>query len=145
MMILKVLGAVFGSKQDRDMRKLRPIVEEVNSFKESVHSLTDEQLKAKTTEFKDRLSKGETLDTILPEAFAVCREATHRVLGEGRTVFDPYFKKDIPFMAHFDVQVMGAAVLHQGKIAEMKTGEGKRRCRCWRPTSTRSRAKASTW
>jgi preprotein translocase subunit SecA len=125
MMILKVLGAVFGSKQDRDMRKLRPIVEEVNSFKESVHSLTDEQLKAKTTEFKDRLSKGETLDTILPEAFAVCREATHRVLGEGRTVFDPYFKKDIPFMAHFDVQVMGAAVLHQGKIAEMKTGEGK--------------------
>ena len=55
----------------------------------------------------------------------MCREATHRVLGEGRTVFDPYFKKEIPFMAHFDVQVMGAVVLHQGKIAEMKTGEGK--------------------
>jgi len=65
------------------------------------------------------------LDDLLPEAFAVCREATHRVLGEGRTVFDPYFTKEIPFMAHFDVQVMGAIILHQGKIAEMKTGEGK--------------------
>jgi preprotein translocase subunit SecA len=125
MLILKVLGAVFGSKQDRDMRKLRPIVDKVNGFKDSLRSLTDEQLKAKTAEFKDRLSRGQTLDDILPEAFAVCREATHRVLGERRTVFDPYFKKEIPFMAHFDVQVMGAIVLHQGKIAEMKTGEGK--------------------
>ncbi len=125
MLILKVLGAVFGSKQDRDMRKLRPIVEKVNSFGPAIRALTDEQLKAKTAEFKERLSQGRTLDDILPEAFAVCREATHRVLGERRTVFDPYFKKDIPFMAHFDVQIMGAAVLHQGKIAEMKTGEGK--------------------
>ncbi|HMD68965.1 MAG TPA: preprotein translocase subunit SecA, partial [Chitinivibrionales bacterium] len=125
MLILKVLGAVFGSKQDRDMRKLRPNVEKVNSFGPAIRALTDEQLKAKTAEFRDRLSKGQTLDDILPEAFAVCREATHRVLGERRTVFDPYFKKDIPFMAHFDVQIMGAAVLHQGKIAEMKTGEGK--------------------
>jgi|WetSurMetagenome_2_1015567.scaffolds.fasta_scaffold02431_3 preprotein translocase subunit SecA len=125
MLILKVLGAVFGSKQDRDMRKLRPIVEKVNGFRDAVGALTDEQIKAKTAEFKDRLAKGQTLDDILPEAFAVCREATHRVLGERRTVFDPYYKKEIPFMAHFDVQVMGAAVLHQGKIAEMKTGEGK--------------------
>jgi preprotein translocase subunit SecA len=125
MLILKVLGAVFGSKQDRDMRKLRPIVEKVNSVGPAICALTDEQLKAKTAEFKDRLSQGQTLDDILPEAFAVCREATHRVLGERRTVFDPYFKKEIPFMAHFDVQIMGAAVLHQGKIAEMKTGEGK--------------------
>jgi preprotein translocase subunit SecA len=125
MLILKILGAVFGSKQDRDMKKLRPVVEKVNTFREAVGSLTDEQLKAKTDEFKERLSKGQALDDILPEAFAVCREATHRVLGERRTVFDPHFKKEIPFMAHFDVQVMGAVVLHQGKISEMKTGEGK--------------------
>jgi preprotein translocase subunit SecA len=125
MMILKILGVLFGSKQERDLKKLNPIVAEVNTFTDAVKPLTDDQLKAKTVEFKERLSKGQTLDDILPEAFAVCREATHRVLGEGRTVFDPYFKKDIPFMAHFDVQVMGAVVLHKGKIAEMKTGEGK--------------------
>ena len=123
--LLKILGFLFGSKQNRDMKKLRPIVAKVNSFHDAAKSMSDDQLKAKTAEFKDRLSKGQTLDDILPEAFAVCREATHRVLGEGRTVFDPYFKKDIPFMAHFDVQVMGGVVLHQGKIAEMKTGEGK--------------------
>ena len=125
MLMLKVLGVLFGSKQDRDMRKLGPIVEKVSAFAEPMKALTDEQLKAKTAEFKERLSQGQTLDDILPEAFAVCREATHRVLGEGRTVFDPFYKKEIPFMAHFDVQIMGAAVLHQGKIAEMKTGEGK--------------------
>jgi preprotein translocase subunit SecA len=124
-LITKILGAIFGSKQERDVKKLKPIVDKVNSFKEQISSLTDDKLKAKTIEFKERLSRGETLDDILPEAFAVFREATHRVLGERRMVFDPYYKKEIPFMAHFDVQVMGAIVLHQGKIAEMKTGEGK--------------------
>jgi preprotein translocase subunit SecA len=125
MLMLKILGVMFGAKQDRDVKKLKPIVEAVNSHKDAVRALTDEQLKAKTDEFKDRLKGGATLDDILPEAFAVVREATHRVLGERRTVFDPVFKKDIPFMFHFDVQVMGAIALHQGKIAEMKTGEGK--------------------
>jgi preprotein translocase subunit SecA len=125
MLMLKILGALFGSKQDRDVKKLRPIVDMVNSHMDAVRALTDEQLRAKTDEFKDRLKNGATLDDILPEAFSVVREATHRVLGERRTVFDPVFKKDIPFMFHFDVQVMGAITLHQGKIAEMKTGEGK--------------------
>ncbi len=123
--LLSVLGKVFGSKQDKDMKKVLPVLEMVNSFRDRISALNDEQLKAKTAEFKKRLEQGETLDDILPEAFAVVREATHRVLGEGKTVYDPYLKKEIPFMAHFDVQVIGAAVLHQGKIAEMKTGEGK--------------------
>ncbi len=122
---LKILGAVFGSKQDRDIKKLRPIVEKVNSLWDQTHALTDEQLQAKTDEFRERIHKGETLDDILPEAFAVVREATHRVLGEGKWVKDPHTGEDIPFMAHFDVQLMAAVVLHQGKIAEMKTGEGK--------------------
>ena len=124
-LLLKILGFLFGSKQDRDMKKMRPVVAAVNLFQEKTSALSDEQLKAKTVEFREKLAKGSTLDDILPEAFAVCREATHRVLGERRTVFDPYFKKEIPFMAHFDVQVMGGVVLHKGKIAEMKTGEGK--------------------
>ncbi|MBD3242333.1 MAG: preprotein translocase subunit SecA [Chitinivibrionales bacterium] len=125
MNLLNILGKVFGSKQDRDMRRLRPIVDQVNGLRERVANLTDTELTAKTDEFRGRLRKGESLDDLLPEAFAVLREATHRVLGERRTVFDPFLKQEIPFMAHFDVQVMGAAVLHQGAIAEMRTGEGK--------------------
>jgi preprotein translocase subunit SecA len=125
MTLLDVLGMIFGSKQDRDVKKLRPILELVNSYREKTGALSDEDLKKKTDEFRKRLSTGETLDDILPEAFAVVREATHRVLGERKKVFDPYLKREIPFMAHFDVQVMGAIVLHQGKISEMKTGEGK--------------------
>ncbi|MDG5815107.1 preprotein translocase subunit SecA [Chitinispirillales bacterium ANBcel5] len=123
--LLSILGKVFGSKQEKDIRKLRPILEQVNSFKDEVKKLNDEQLKNKTAEFRERLAKGETLDDLLPEAYAVVRESTHRVLGEGRMVYDPYLEREIPFMAHFDVQVLGAIVLHQGKIAEMKTGEGK--------------------
>ena len=123
------------SKQERDVKKLLPVLALVNSFKDSIRGLSDEELKNKTQEFKDRLAKGESLDDILPEAFAVFREATHRVLGERRTIESEHtvfnnrkknFKKEtIQFMAHFDVQVMGAIVLHQGKIAEMRTGEGK--------------------
>jgi preprotein translocase subunit SecA len=125
MVLLDIVGMVFGSKQDRDVRKLRPILAEVNSFRESIQALSDEDLKKKTLEFRERLTKGETLDDLLPEAFAVVREATHRVLGEGKIVIDPATQQEIRFMAHFDVQIMGGAVLHQGKIAEMKTGEGK--------------------
>lgn len=125
MKLVNVLGKVFGSKQEKDVRKLQPILDRVNGYRESVQGLSDEQLKAKTAEFKERLAAGETLDDLLPEAFAVVRETTHRVLGEGKTVTDSATGEQIPFMAHFDVQVMGAIVLHQGKIAEMKTGEGK--------------------
>ncbi len=97
------------SKQERDIKKLQPIVDEINSHESAYKNLSDEQLKAKTTEFRTRLSEGEPLDDILPEAFAAVREASNRVLK----------------MRHFDVQMMGGIVLHQGKIAEMATGEGK--------------------
>ena len=125
MNITNVLGKVFGSKQDKDVKRLEPILERVKSLYSAVSELSDEQLKAKTDEFKNRLKEGESLDDILPEAFAVVREATHRVLGEKKTVVDPFTNKEIPFMAHFDVQVVAGVVLHEGKIAEMKTGEGK--------------------
>jgi preprotein translocase subunit SecA len=125
MTLLDILGFLFGKKQDRDVKKLVPILEKVNSYRETTQNLSDDELKNKTNEFRKRLENGETLDDILPEAFSVVREATHRVLGEKKTVSDPYSSKDIPFMAHFDVQVMGAITLHQGKISEMKTGEGK--------------------
>lgn len=125
MNFLDIVGMVFGSKQERDIKKIRPVLEKVKSYYEQIHLLSDEDLKKKTDEFRERLRSGETLDDILPEAFAVVREATHRVLGESKMVHDAYLDRDIPFMAHFDVQVMGAIVLHQGKISEMKTGEGK--------------------
>ncbi len=125
MNITNVLGKVFGSKQDKDVRRLEPVLEKVKSFYSAVSELSDEQLKAKTDEFKNRLKEGESLDDILPEAFSVVREATHRVLGERKTVVDPFTNEEIPFMAHFDVQVVAGVVLHEGKIAEMKTGEGK--------------------
>ncbi len=99
---------IFGSNQ-REIDKLMPIVEKINALGEDMRKLSDEELKNKTQEFKERLLKGEILDDILPEAFAVVREAADRVIGE----------------RHFDVQLIGGIVLHQGKIAEMKTGEGK--------------------
>ena len=123
------------SKQERDVKKLLPVLEKVNSFGEAAGGLSDEGLKNKTQEFKTRLAQGEALDDVLPEAFAIFREATYRVLGEKRTlegtqlVFPnrkrAYKTGEIHFMAHFDVQIMGAIVLHQGKISEMRTGEGK--------------------
>ncbi len=99
---------IFGSNQ-REINKLKPIVEKINSLGGEMKKLSDEELKGKTQEFKERLAKGETLDGILPEAFAAVREAADRVIGE----------------RHFEVQLLGGIVLHQGKIAEMKTGEGK--------------------
>ncbi|MDR3012738.1 MAG: preprotein translocase subunit SecA [Chitinispirillales bacterium] len=123
--ILGAIGKIIGSKQDRDIKQLRPILDSVNGFRELTAELSDDALKAKTAEFRERLANGETLDDLLPEAFSVVREATHRVLGEGKIVKDAATGNDIRFMAHFDVQVIGAAALHQGKISEMKTGEGK--------------------
>lgn len=106
--MLKWLGKLVDSNE-KELNRLNPIVERVNSLEAEFQSLTDEELKNKTREFKERLQDGETLDDILPEAFAAVREAARRKIGQ----------------RHFDVQLMGGAVLHQGKIAEMKTGEGK--------------------
>ena len=125
MTFLDFLSLFFGSKQERDLRKLKPVLDRVNGYREATAALSDEELKKKTAEFNHQLVGGRTLDDILPEAFAVFREATFRVLGEKRMVRDPFTQKEIPFMAHFDVQIIGAIVLHQGKIAEMRTGEGK--------------------
>ena len=105
---MSFLAKIFGSNE-REINKLRPIVERINAFEPSMIKLSDEELKAKTEEFRNRLDKSETLDDLLPEAFAVVREAAKRVNGT----------------RHFDVQMLGGIVLHQGKIAEMKTGEGK--------------------
>lgn len=103
---------LFGSKNERELKRLWPLVETINSLEASFKKLSNDELKGKTGEFKERLSRGESLDSILPEAFAAVREASVRVLG----------------MRHFDVQLVGGAVLHSGKIAEMKTGEGKTLC-----------------
>ncbi len=108
-MIDRILSLFFGTKHERDIKKIRPLVERINSLEEHVKKLTPEQLRAKTSEFRGRIDRGETLDEVLPEAFALVREASLRTLG----------------MRHFDVQLMGGVVLHHGKISEMKTGEGK--------------------
>ncbi len=104
-----LLRAMFGSYSERELRRIKPICDKVLSFEEDYRKLSDDELKAVTPRLKERLSGGETLDDILPEAFAACREAADRVLG----------------MRHFPVQVIGGIVLHQGRISEMKTGEGK--------------------
>ena len=108
-MIGTLLRKVIGSKNDRDLKAIQPIVERINSLEPEIRKLSDVKLMAKTSEFKERTGKGESLDDILCESFAVVREASRRVLG----------------MRHFDVQLIGGMILHQGKIAEMKTGEGK--------------------
>ncbi|WP_295875921.1 preprotein translocase subunit SecA [uncultured Zhongshania sp.] len=108
-MITAVVKKVFGSKNDRELKRMRKVVAKVNALEEGLTTLDDTSLAAKTSEFKQRLSSGETLDQILPEAFAVCREASRRVMG----------------MRHFDVQLIGGISLHEGTIAEMRTGEGK--------------------
>lgn len=108
-MFNKILELIFGTKNERELKKLVPIVQQINALEPEVQKLTNEQLAAKTEEFKKRLADGETMDDLLPESFAVVREVARRTVG----------------MRHFDVQLMGGIVLHQGKIAEMKTGEGK--------------------
>ena len=104
-----VLKKIFKSYSEKEVKRIMPIVDKINSLEEEISKLTDEELKNKTNEFKEQLDNGKTLDDILPEAFAVVREASKRVLG----------------MRHFDVQLIGGIILHQGRIAEMKTGEGK--------------------
>ena len=108
-MITKLLTKVIGSRNDRTLRRLRKIVKEINNYEPTFEALSDDELKAKTVEFRERLEQGETLDKLLPEAFATVREASKRVYG----------------MRHFDVQLIGGMVLNGGQIAEMRTGEGK--------------------
>jgi len=108
-MITKIMKKVFGSRNDRLVKRMMKTVQQINDLEPEVSALSDEQLKAKTQEFRDRLESGTHLDDLMPEAFAVVREAGKRVMG----------------MRHFDVQLIGGMVLNQGKIAEMRTGEGK--------------------
>ncbi len=107
--MLKIAQKIFGTQNDRELKSIYPIVEKIAAFEPTIQALSDAQLQAKTPEFKARLAKGETLDQILPEAFAVVREASKRVLK----------------MRHYDVQMIGGVTLHRGRIAEMRTGEGK--------------------
>jgi len=111
-----ILDILFGNYSKKEIKRLTPIVEKINSLEEELRALSDDALKTKTSEFRERLARGETLDDLLPEAFAVLREANVR---ETRSEKFPNGKR------HFDVQLMGGIVLHQGRIAEMKTGEGK--------------------
>src|SRR6187399_371311 len=108
-MLTWVAKTVFGTSNERAVKKMKPLVHEINQLESKIKKLSDAELQAKTPEFKGKLDQGATLDDLLPEAFAVCREAGWRALK----------------MRHYDVQLMGGIVLHQGKIAEMKTGEGK--------------------
>ena len=106
---MKIIDKIFGTHSQRELKRIDPIVTKVESYDEAMQKLSDEELKHKTVEFRERLAKGETLDDILPEAYAACREASWRVLGK----------------KHFRVQIIGGVILHNGRIAEMRTGEGK--------------------
>ena len=108
-MLASLIGGVFGTKNERELKRMRKIVEQINALEPTISALSDADLSAKTPVFKQRFKDGENLDKLLPEAFAVCREAAKRVMG----------------MRHYDVQLIGGITLHEGKIAEMRTGEGK--------------------
>src|SRR5690554_1819876 len=108
-MIGNLIRNVIGSKNSRELKRMSKIVDKINALEPQIQALSDTELQAKTAEFKERIEKGESLDKILPEAFAVCREASVRIMN----------------MRHFDVQMIGGITLHEGRIAEMRTGEGK--------------------
>ena len=108
-MIGAIVKRIVGTKNERELKRMRPAIARINALEAEIQALTDAQLRLKTDEFRKRLADGETIEDILPEAFAVVREASGRTLG----------------MRHFDVQLVGGIVLHEGRIAEMKTGEGK--------------------
>lgn len=107
-----IIDKIFGTKHERELKTLKPIVDQINSLEPKIKAMSDEELKNQTKLFRERLEKGATLESIIPEAFATVREASFRVLK----------------MRHFDVQLIGGIVLCRGKIAEMKTGEGKTLC-----------------
>ncbi|MFV5490628.1 preprotein translocase subunit SecA [Acinetobacter sp. ASP199] len=108
-MLASLIGGIFGTKNERELKRMRKIVDKINALEPTISALSDADLSAKTEEFKQRYNNGESLDKLLPEAFAVCREAGKRIMG----------------MRHYDVQLIGGITLHEGKIAEMRTGEGK--------------------
>ena len=105
---VKVVDRIFGTHSDRELKRIMPLVNKIEELRPGMQALSDEELKAKTSEYKKRLAEGETLDDLLPEAFATVREAARRVLN----------------MEHYQVQMVGGIILHQGRIAEMMTGEG---------------------
>src|SRR3974390_1994773 len=109
MMLDAVLAKIFGTKNEREIKQMRPLIAAINDLEPEIQKLSDAELAAKTVEFKQQIANGAKLDDLLIPAFAVCREAGKRTLN----------------MRHFDVQLIGGVVLHRGKIAEMKTGEGK--------------------
>src|SRR5574344_1140537 len=119
---MNLLKTILGTKNDRDLKRLQPTVAKINEIENSYQALSEEQLRAKTQEFKDRVAKGESLDSVLCEAFAVPKNACRRLCGTSRDVCGHTLTWD---MVPFDVQLIGGIVLHQGKIAEMQTGEGK--------------------
>ena len=106
---MSFLEKIFGNYSEKEIKKIKPIVAKIDALESTFEALSDDELRAKTDEFKERYKNGESLDDLLPEAFANVREAAKRVMG----------------MRHFEVQLIGGIVLHQGRIAEMKTGEGK--------------------
>ena len=106
---MNLIEKLFGTHSERELKRITPLVDKIEALRPTMQALTDEQLKDKTREYKERLAKGETLDDLLPEAFATVREASKRVLN----------------MEHYRVQLIGGIILHQGRIAEMRTGEGK--------------------
>src|SRR6266436_2263779 len=108
-MIGLILGKIFGTKHERDVKRMRPAVAAINALEPALQELSDTELRGKTEEFRQRVADGEEVEALLPEAFAACREAARRTVQ----------------MRHFDVQLMGGMVVHEGKIAEMATGEGK--------------------
>src|SRR5579862_7303084 len=108
-MIAQILAKIFGTKNERDIRRMQPLVQRINELEAEISVLSDADLVAKTNIFRERIAQGATLDSLLPEAFAVVRETSKRTLN----------------MRHFDVQLIGGITLHEGKISEMKTGEGK--------------------
>ncbi|MEL0028281.1 MAG: preprotein translocase subunit SecA, partial [Perlucidibaca sp.] len=108
-MFSRLVSGLFGTKNERELKRMRQIVERINALEAATDVLSDAELKARTSEFQQRYQAGESLDAMLPEAFAVCRTAAKRVLG----------------MRHYDVQMIGGITLHEGRIAEMRTGEGK--------------------
>ena len=128
-MATNFLTKIFGSRNDRLLKQYRKVVARINSMEPEYEKLSDDALRAKTQEFKDRVAKGESLDSILPEAFAVVREGSKRIMK----------------MRHFDVQMLGGMALHHGKISEMRTGEGKTLTATLPYTSMRCLARACTW
>ena len=108
-MFNKILTKIVGSKNDRDLKQIGPLVQQINGLEPEMARLSDAQLAELTPKFRQRIAAGETLDELIPDAFAAAREVSKRILN----------------MRHFDVQLIGGVVLHQGRIAEMKTGEGK--------------------